>query len=182
MQFKSLFVLLPLAAAPLAQALDIGGIVDEANEIVDTANDVLSNAADSVSEFFGPDGIGGRIGAYPDCAGECLRRVAGDLKCEVSDIKCLCAQDDGVNWDKKFTDCNNNRTDARCSAEDLNRVDLDGMCRAIKNVEGAIEETGNAFSNLLGLDEPNAAGTVRAVGTATLGVLAAVAGYAVMML
>ncbi|GAB1317865.1 CFEM domain-containing protein [Madurella fahalii] len=172
---KTLLFLLPLAAAPLAQAQDLGDVI---NDVTDT----VSSAADSVSEFFGPDGPGGRIGAFPDCAHECLRRVAGDLNCGPSDISCLCGSDQGVNWNNRVAQCNSNNTQGACDENAMNQVDLDGICRAIDGVDAAIDETGDAFGRLLGLDDENAAGHAKAAGTVTIGVLAAVAGYAAMML
>lgn len=173
---KSVLFLLPLAAAPLAQAQDLG---DAINDVTDT----ISNAADSVSDFFGEGGPAARIGSFPECARDCLRSVASDLECQsASDISCLCGNDNGVTWDNRVAQCNNNTAEGACDQNAMSQVDLDGICRAIDGVDSAIDETGDAFGRLLGLDDENAAGHAQAAGTVTLGVLAAVAGYAAMLL
>ncbi|KXX77100.1 hypothetical protein MMYC01_205400 [Madurella mycetomatis] len=180
---KSLLFLLPLAAAPLAQAQDLGDAFNDAADAISDAADGVSDAANSVSDFFGEGGPAARIGSFPECARDCLRSVASDLDCQsASDINCLCGNDNGVTWDNRVAQCNSNTTEGACDQNAMNQIDLDGICSAIDGVDSAIQETGDAFGRLLGLDDENAAGHAKAAGKVTLGVLAAVAGYAAMLL
>jgi hypothetical protein len=171
MQFsivKSLLFLLPLAA-PLARADGVSDVLNAVN-----------GASNAVSDFFGADGPGGKISALPDCIDNCLKTTAADLKCGASDVKCLCGADDGVNWENKVRACNANSTNPqdRCSDDVLRNFDLSDMCVALKNATDAVNQAGDAFGRLLGLN----AGASQSASMVTVGVLAAVAGYAVMLL